>query len=140
MLLAAALIVMGILEIYVIIQVGQAIGVVYTIGLLILMGIVGVWLGKREGFNLFRRFRQTVADGRVPTTELVDGVLILTGATLMIVPGFITDIVGILLLIPATRAIPRNFLKRRFKITVIDQYGPQGRGPRQVPPDDVIDI
>jgi UPF0716 protein FxsA len=140
MLIAAALIVMGILEIYVIVQVGQAIGALYTIALLIVMGILGVWLAKREGFAVFRRFRQTAADGRVPTTEVIDGFLIFTGAVLMIAPGFISDIIGILLLIPPTRAIPRNFIKRRFRITIIDQYGPQGRGPRPVPPDDVIDI
>jgi UPF0716 protein FxsA len=140
MLIAAALIVWGILEIYVIVQVGQAIGILWTIGLLLVMGLVGVWLGKREGFNLFRRFRQTVAERRVPTTELVDGVLILTGATLMIVPGFISDVVGILLLLPPTRAIPRKWIKGRFYIDYIDDFGPQGRGPKSVPPDDVIDI
>ena len=87
MLMASTLIVMGILEIYVIVQVGQAIGALYTIALLIVMGILGVWLANREGFAVFRRFRQTVADGRVPTTEVIDGFLIFTGAVLMIAPG-----------------------------------------------------
>ncbi len=100
-------------EIYVLLQVGDAIGVVNTLGLLILISVVGAWLAKREGFGVLRRMQRSIDAGRVPGTELVDGFLILLAGALMLTPGFLTDILAILLLLPPVRAVVRRELRRR---------------------------
>jgi len=100
-------------EIYVLLQVGHAIGVLNTLALLILVSIVGAWLAKREGLGVIRRMQRSIEAGRVPGTELVDGFLILLAAALMLTPGFLTDIVAIFLLLPPVRAVVRRELRRR---------------------------
>jgi len=92
-------------EIYVLLQVGHAIGVLNTLALLILVSMVGAWLAKREGLGVIRRVQDALNAGRVPAAELVDGFLILLAAALMITPGFLTDIAAILALIPATSCL-----------------------------------
>jgi UPF0716 protein FxsA len=101
-------------EIYVLLQVGHAIGVLDTLALLILVSMVGAWLAKREGLGVIRRVQQSVQAGRVPGVELIDGFLILMAAALMITPGFLTDIVGILLLLPPVRVGMRRAVRRYF--------------------------
>jgi UPF0716 protein FxsA len=101
-------------EIYVLLQVGDAIGVVNTLGLLILISVVGAWLAKREGLGVLRRMQRSIDSGRVPGTELVDGFLILLAGALMLTPGFLTDILAILLLLPPVRAVVRRELRRRI--------------------------
>jgi UPF0716 protein FxsA len=101
-------------EIYVLLQVGHAIGVVNTLALLILVSIVGAWLAKREGLGVIRRVQAALEAGRVPGKELIDGFLVLLAAALMLTPGFLTDIVAILLLLPPVRAVVRSELRRRF--------------------------
>jgi UPF0716 protein FxsA len=100
-------------EIYVLLQVGHAVGVVNTLGLLVLISVVGAWLAKREGLGVLRRMQRSIDSGRVPGTELVDGFLILLAGALMLTPGFLTDIVAILLLLPPVRAVVRRELRRR---------------------------
>ncbi|MGH9011209.1 MAG: FxsA family protein [Acidimicrobiia bacterium] len=100
-------------EIYVLLQVGHVIGVVNTLGLLILISVVGAWLAKREGLGVLRRMQRSIDAGRVPGTELVDGFLILLAGALMLTPGFLTDILAILLLLPPVRAVVRRELRRR---------------------------
>jgi UPF0716 protein FxsA len=121
--LALLFILIPLAEIWVIVQVGQAIGVLNTFGLLVLSGIIGGWLMKREGLAVWRRAQASVERGQVPTKELIDGVLILGGGALMVAPGFITDIVGMLLLLPpvraAIRALVRRRIARRADITII---------------------
>lgn len=99
-------------ELYVLIQVGQIIGGLETVGLLLLVSIVGAWLAKREGIGVLRRMQAAVNAGRVPGTELVDAFLILLAAALMLTPGFLTDIVAILLLLPPVRAGVRRTVRR----------------------------
>ena len=101
-------------ELYVLIQVGHAIGVLDTLGLLLLVSIVGAWLAKREGISVIRRIQAALNAGRVPGTELVDGFLILLAAALMLTPGFLTDIVAIFLLLPPVRALVRRKLRQSF--------------------------
>ena len=101
-------------ELYVLLQVGHAIGVVNTLGLLIFVSVVGAWLAKREGLGVLRRMQRSVDAGRVPGTELVDAFLILLAAALMLTPGFLTDILAILLLLPPVRAVVRRELRRRL--------------------------
>jgi UPF0716 protein FxsA len=101
-------------ELYVLIQVGHAIGVLDTLALLFLVSVVGAWLAKREGLGVVRRMQAALDAGRVPGAELLDGFLILLAAALMLTPGFLTDIVAILLLLPPVRAAVRHQLRRRF--------------------------
>ena len=101
-------------EIYVLLQVGQAIGVVNTLGLLIVISVVGAWLAKREGLGVLRRMQRSLDNRRVPGTEIVDGFLILLAGALMLTPGFVTDILAILLLLPPVRAVVRRELRRRL--------------------------
>jgi UPF0716 protein FxsA len=111
-LLAVLFLAVPLAELYVLIQVGQVIGVLETVGLLLLVSIVGAWLAKREGIGVLRRMQAAVNAGRVPGTELVDAFLILLAAALMLTPGFLTDVVAILLLLPPVRAGVRRTVRR----------------------------
>jgi UPF0716 protein FxsA len=106
--LALLFLVVPFVELFVLIQVGQAIGALPTIGLLVVMSVVGAWLVKREGLQILRRAQAQVRRGEVPGRELVDGVLVLLAGALMLTPGFFTDIMGIALLIPPVRAAIRS--------------------------------
>ncbi len=117
-LLVLLFIVMPIVELAVIIQVGQELGVVPTIGLLLLVSVVGSWLVKREGLGVWRRFRQQMEAGRVPGREVADGVMIMLAGALLLSPGFVTDAVGVLLLLPPVRAAVRGSLLRRLSLRV----------------------
>jgi UPF0716 protein FxsA len=117
--LALLFLVIPIAELYVIIQVAHAIGVFDTLGLLVLDSLLGGWLMKREGMGVLRRLQSKLATGEVPSTELVDGFLILFGGALMLAPGFLTDILGMALLLPPVRALARRVLARRFRSAVI---------------------
>jgi UPF0716 protein FxsA len=108
--LALLFLVVPFVELYVLIQVGQAIGALPTFAILVLDSLVGAWLVKREGLAVLRRAQQQVQRGVVPGTELVDGVLILFAGALMLTPGFITDVLATLLLIPPVRVVVRRLL------------------------------
>lgn len=112
--LALLFLVIPVVEIYVIIQVGQSIGGWETVGLLILISVVGAWLVRREGTGILVRVQQSLARGELPANELIDGLLVLFAGALMLTPGFLTDGFGLLLLLPPTRAVMRGILKRRF--------------------------
>ena len=101
-------------ELAVIIQVGQAIGVWWTIGLLIADSLLGSWLMRHQGRATWRRFNEAVAGGRVPTREVLDGALVIFGGALLLSPGFITDIFGLILLVPPSRAVVRAIASRRI--------------------------
>jgi UPF0716 protein FxsA len=131
--LALLFLVVPIVELYVIIQVAHVIGVLDTLGLLILDSLVGGWLMKREGLGVLRRLQSKLQAGDLPSTELVDGFLILFGGALMLAPGFLTDLFGMALLLPPVRAVVRRILARRFKTVVISRGGAAGLG-------DVIDL
>jgi UPF0716 protein FxsA len=103
-----------ILEIYVILQVGEAIGVLPTIALLILDSIFGAWLMRSQGRMVWRRFTAALAEGRPPAREVLDGALVIVGGALQLAPGFVTDALGFFLVIPPTRAIVRRALVRRL--------------------------
>jgi UPF0716 protein FxsA len=98
------LIVVPLVELYVIIQVGQAIGVVPTILLLLVDSILGSLLLRSQGRAAWTRFNRALAENRMPAKEVFDGALIIFGGALLLTPGFVTDIFGMLLLIPPTRA------------------------------------
>ena len=110
--------VLPIAELAVILQVGQLIGPWYTILLLLAVSAAGAWLVKREGLGVIRRFRRQLDAGAIPGKELADGVLILFAGALLLTPGFITDCVGLLLLMPPVRAVIRASVLRRFAVRV----------------------
>jgi UPF0716 protein FxsA len=146
-LLLLLFIVVPIIEIYVIIQVGQEIGALWTIALLIADSIVGARLLAWQGRLAWARLRETIAAGRMPHRELLDGAMIVVGGTLLLTPGFITDLVGLLLLLPPTRAAIRRAavrsISRRGVVTRVvvgtafsDRRGGTGtgNGRRRLPP------
>jgi len=118
--LALVFLVVPIIELVVIIQVGQVIGAWYTVALLVAISVVGAWLVKREGLGVIRRFRRQLEAGSIPGREIVDGVLILFAGALLLTPGFLTDLFGIMLLVPPVRAVIRTAVLRRFSIS--DRY------------------
>jgi UPF0716 protein FxsA len=131
-------IVMPIVEIYVIIQVGQAIGALWTIAILIADSLIGARLLRWQGRTAWRRFQEAVATGRMPHNEVIDGVMIVVGGTLLLTPGFITDIIGLLLLLPLTRAAIRRAvarsIRRRGTVTRVVFRTTTPRGPYPPPP------
>jgi UPF0716 protein FxsA len=132
-LLVALFILVPLVEIYVIIQVGQAIGAWWTILLLVLDSIFGSWLIRHEGGRAWRALREALNSGRMPARELADGALILIGGTLMLAPGFVTDAFGILMILPVTRPLFRRLLTGLVanRLVVIGPDGPLGpQGPQ----------
>jgi UPF0716 protein FxsA len=129
---------MPIVEIYVIIQVGQAIGALWTIALLIADSLIGARLLRWQGRTAWLRFQEAIAAGRMPHNEVIDGVMIVVGGTLLLAPGFITDIFGLLLLIPPTRAAIRRVvtrsIRRRGAVTRVVFRTVPGRAPYPPPP------
>jgi UPF0716 protein FxsA len=99
-------------ELYVIVQVGEAIGVLPTIALLLIDTIIGSALVRSQGRTAWRRLNAAIAAGRMPAREVADGAMILLGGALLIAPGFVTDVFGALLLLPPTRALARRLLGR----------------------------
>jgi UPF0716 protein FxsA len=112
--LVALFIVIPLVEIAVIIQVGDWLGIVNTIGLLILVSVAGAWLVKRQGLGVLRRIGEQRQAGQVPAAAVFDGALILVAGALLLFPGFVTDVLGLLLLLPPVRAGVRALLRRRF--------------------------
>jgi UPF0716 protein FxsA len=112
-LLAVLFVIVPIVELAVIIQVGHVIGFLPTIVTLLAVSAGGAWLVKREGLSVWRRFRQQMDAGHVPGRELADGVMILLAGALLLTPGFLTDLFGILLLLPPIRAGVRATALRR---------------------------
>lgn len=120
LLLIVLFIVLPIVELYVIIQVGQAIGVWWTILLLIADSVLGSMLMRAQGRAAWRRFNEALRAGRVPAREVFDGALVIFGGAFLLTPGFVTDVLGVGLLLPPTRALVRRSLVKAFagRVTV----------------------
>ncbi len=99
-------------ELFVIVQLGGLIGIWPTLALLLIDSIIGAALVRSQGRGTWQRFNEQMAAGRVPGREIVDGAMIIFGGALLLTPGFITDLLGVLLLLPPTRAIWRGLMKR----------------------------
>jgi len=143
--LALGFLLVPILEIFVIIQVGQVIGAWPTVVLLIVESALGAWLVKREGKRAWTALRTSMQTGRMPGRELGDAALVLIGGTLLLTPGFVTDIVGFFFVLPFTRSIARRLLAGMVTRRLLVQFGGPVTGTRrpgpQRPPGrpDVID-
>jgi UPF0716 protein FxsA len=128
-LLVILFIAVPIAELAVIIQVGESIGVWWTIAILVADSILGSMLMRSQGRAAWRRFNEALQAGRAPAREVADGVLVIFGGALLLTPGFITDIFGLLFLLPPTRAVIRRvFLRQAMKrITITMTTGPRPR-------------
>lgn len=119
----AAVLLLPIAEIFLFVAAGRTIGIWWTIGLLFLMSIVGAWLMKREGASTWRSLHQALQAGRVPGREAADAALILIGGALLLLPGFLTDVVGLFLILPFTRPLARRLLQQTAEKRVMQQAG-----------------
>ncbi|MGH8933963.1 MAG: FxsA family protein, partial [Egibacteraceae bacterium] len=141
LLLLIAFIVVPIVELWVIIQVGQVIGLVPTVLLLIAISATGAWLVRREGLKAWRRFRTALDQARIPAAEVVDGALVMLGGALMLTPGFVSDVFGLLLVAPPSRALVNRAIRTRVRWS----FGIPGVAPRRptkpmTVPDDPVDV
>lgn len=128
--LVASFVLVPLVEIWAILQVGQLVGPWWTIALLVLDSVIGAWLIKREGGRAWQALREALQQGRMPAKEIADGALILIGGTLMLSPGFVLDIAGILLILPFTRPVARRLLTSvvERRLVVAPAFGPFGAG------------
>ena len=97
-------------ELYILIEVGKKIGSLSTIGIIILTGIIGAYLVKSQGFMILRKIQNDLNEGIMPGDSLIQGAIILAGGILLLTPGFVTDIVGFIFLIPVSRSIVKKYL------------------------------
>ncbi len=111
---ALLFVVLPIVEISVAIQVAHHIGGLNTVALLVLFSIAGYWLAKLEGFSVVRHIQDQLAHQTMPTNDLIEAALVFAGGVLLVVPGFVTDTLGLLLLFPLGRHTARRILRRRF--------------------------
>ena len=122
MVLAVVFFLLPIAELAVIIAVGEAIGYGVTLLSMLVISILGAVLAKREGGAVWRRFRAAIKRGEVPSTEIVDGFLVLLGAALLLTPGFLTDVIGVLMLVPGPRSWVKRIVLRFSKVILIGRF------------------
>lgn len=131
--LFVAFIVLPVLEIWVITQVAGQLGWLLTLFLVVFVSAAGAWLVRREGLGVIRRVRDNLQGGRIPTNDLADGAMIFFASALMLTPGFLTDGIGLALLIPPIRAMLRPpviaFFRRRLDMRVSGFGGGAAGGP-----------
>lgn len=114
-LLLLVFVVVPAIELILLIEIGQRVGTINTLALIVATGVVGAALARQQGISTFARLRQDLGEGRSPAVPIIDGVLILVAAAFLVTPGVLTDVVGFLLLIPMSRRLIRRNLKRRFE-------------------------
>lgn len=133
LLLVILFIVVPIAELAVLIQVGQAIGVGWTVLILIADALLGSYLLRSQGRLAWQRFNEALQTGRLPHREVVDGVLVIFGGVLLLCPGFITDIFGLLFLFPPTRIVLRRLLVRKGALRLVGAMPGAGAPPSSSP-------
>ena len=126
--LVALFILLPIAELYLILKVGDSIGILWTVLLLAADSLLGSLLLRTQGRTVWRRFNETMASGRMPHRELLDGVAVIFGGAFLITPGFITDIFGLALLLPPTRALLLRVVRWRLASQMAAQVA-QGGAP-----------
>ena len=125
-LIALLILIVPIVELILIVEVATRIGVFETLFLLIAISVAGAWLLKREGSAAWRRLQAAMQRGEIPTNEVIDGVMIVFGGALLLTPGFLTDLVGLALLLPPTRALLRGWSRRVTQFLVLRRFGIAG--------------
>jgi UPF0716 protein FxsA len=127
-------VVVPIIELYLFIQVSNAIGFLNALGLVILISLIGLWLVKRAGMKVWARFNEQLVAQRAPSKEVADGVCLLGAGLLLLFPGFLTDALGLLLLLPPVRSVAARSLVRRYsgrgnvRVIKATYGGPDGSG------------
>ena len=111
-LVMAVLVAIPLVEIWVIVQVGGSLGVWWTVALLLGVAAVGLALVIREGRRTWRAALETIGRGEVPASEMSDGLLVIIGGALLMFPGLVSDVLGLICLVPLTRALPRGLVER----------------------------
>lgn len=132
------LVVWPLAELFVIVKISEAVGFLFMLLLLIVSWPIGSWIIRHEGRAAWRRLQVALAAGRIPTNEVLDGALVLFGGLLLLVPGFITDTIGLLILLPPSRALARRVAARNYRAAWLNRavsfvnWGDMGtgRGPR----------
>jgi len=107
--------VVPIVELALLIKIGQYLGVGYTLAIVIITGITGAYLAKLQGLITLRRIQEDIKGGRMPADKLFDGVLILCSGILLLTPGLITDVIGFMGLVPVSRNLFKRYLKQKIK-------------------------
>ena len=140
-------IIVPLVELFLLVVVGGRVGLFPTIILVALTGAWGAYLAKSQGLSILAKIQSETAAGRVPTAELVDGLLVLIGGVVLLTPGLLTDLVGFLLMVPSFRAIIRKRVKAKFaaQISAFNIHTPSGMGARATQKksdknDDIIDV
>ena len=141
-------IIIPLVELYLLAAVGSRVGLFATLMLVILTGAWGAYLAKSQGYSILAKIQTELATGRVPATELIDGLLVLIGGIVLLTPGILTDLVGFALMVPAVRALIRERLKYRFSTQVkhFQAFGPSSGGAQtqnqsyRPKNDDIIDV
>lgn len=129
-------------ELVLLIKIGTHIGAINTLMIIILTGILGASLARFQGFLVIRKIQENLNKGIMPSAELIDGLMILVGGIVLLTPGFITDALGFLLLIPLTRSIIKALVKTKFEAMIREGTLVQTTGFSQTryPDDDYNDI
>lgn len=129
LLILLAFVLIPVAELYVFVEVAHRIGFLPTIFWIVAVSAAGAWLVKRQGLGILRRANARARRGEIPGTEMINGVMVLLAGALMLAPGFVTDALGLLLLLPPTRAVVRRVLRSRFRLgpivigTITDRVG-----------------
>ncbi len=126
-------------ELALLIWISQYTGLLFTIGLVILTGVVGAWLAREQGLRCWLEVQRQLSRGELPAEPLLDGLMILVAAAVLITPGVLTDAAGFALLVPPIRRMVRRYLTERFRARITVQPIP-GFGESQAEGDDVIDV
>jgi UPF0716 protein FxsA len=116
--LISLFIVVPLVELFLLLKLGGLIGAGPTIGIVIITGIFGGVLARRQGFAVLRRIRERLEEGILPADSLIDGLFILAGGLLLLTPGLLTDVVGLMALLPPSRELLKRWIKSRFRHTV----------------------
>lgn len=131
---ALGLLVLPLLELVVLVQVAGAVGAGWTVLLLLISTVFGLWLVRLQGARAWRALVSSLREGGLPTKELADGVLVLLGGVLLVLPGFVTDAIGVLLVLPGTRAVARMVLLALVgRHVVVTQVGGASQARRPGP-------
>ena len=110
------LLVVPVLEIYMLLQIGATIGVIPTIFSVVATAVIGSWLLRQQGFSTLQRLQQSMAQGTLPAKELIEGPILVVGGALLLTPGFVTDAIGFLCLIPTSRQKIVNYVLKHLVI------------------------
>ena len=127
-----ALVLLPLVEIAVLVAVGRSIGLWWTLLLIVVVAVLGTWLARRESSRTYRALQQALSSGRMPTDEVTDAILLMVGGLLLLLPGFVSDVLALLLVLPFTRPAARRLLQAVVAsrtLTVVG--GPVGQGPRR---------